>query len=180
MKHRKLFTKREDALIKALLVTTLFSGIAFGQIKINRVRAEMIDPSGMSMNLITVEDKENKTKPTVEEVKDYLKVIFGSQWKLAWAVAEAECNHTRREWPYCVNSWEAERSIGMFQINIAKNNGLGAKVHWDKIPGKNLKEKELYLSDWRNNILIAHVIYSQSGFYPWTGYTSGNYLVHLK
>jgi hypothetical protein len=124
-------------------------------------------------------------KPTVKQVQAYLKQIFGSKWKIAWAVAQNECNSKRKEWPVCVNSWgtqnTGEHSVGMFQINLARGEGKGAKVHWDKIPaGNTLGEKEVWLGNWKNNILTAYVV-SQGGtnWNPWTAYTSGAYLKDL-
>ena len=124
--------------------------------------------------------KEAEGKPTVQEVKDYLRVIYGSRWRLAWAVAEAECNHTRKEWPMCSFGWSKELSIGLLQINIAKDEGRGAWVHWEKIPGNNLQEKQAWLMDWKHNILMSFVI-SKGGtdFGPWTGFTSNAYLKFL-
>jgi hypothetical protein len=134
-------------------------------------------PSVVSLdNYSSVGQESADGKPTVQEVKDYLRVIYGNRWKLAWAVAEAECNHTRKEWPMCSFSWAKELSIGILQINIAKDEGRGAWVHWEKIPGNNLQEKQAWLMDWKHNILMAFVI-SKGGtdFGPWTGFTSNNY-----
>lgn len=165
------------ALSIALLLGLIVFMVTFEVMKF-KVKAEMLDPYIGSYNIDTSYQKPNK--PTVEEVKAYIKTIFGSEWRLAWAVSQAECSPTRKEWPVCVNSWEKERSIGLFQVNIAKNNGLGAKVHWDKIPGKDLKEKELWLADWKNSILMAYRIRMDSGWNAWTAWTSGNYKAHLN
>lgn len=122
------------------------------------------------------------TRPTVKQVQDYLKQIFGKDWRLAWAVAQNECNSKRPEWPVCVNSWgdsytTGEHSVGIFQISIARQSGHGKKVHWDKIPaGNTLGEKEAWLGNWKNNILTAYVVsHGGTNWNPWTAFTSGNY-----
>lgn len=112
----------------------------------------------------------------LENLKKYLKTVFGKEWKVAFGVAQSECNSSRPEWPKCKLSWRKEHSIGWFQINLAQEEGLGAKVHWDKVPGKTLREKEEWLENPYNSVLIAKFIYDQSGFYPWTAYTNNNYL----
>jgi hypothetical protein len=171
---------RRDILLKALFVG-IFLGVLFGVAwNVAEAKGELIDPTKGSKediirNILANKDKPF-VKPTLSEFKAYVKQIFGSKWTIAFAVAQSECNSSRREWPVCVNSWAKERSIGPFQINIAQDNGNGTKVHWDKIPGSNLKEKELYLADWRNNVLVAYRV-SDGGrnWNPWTAYASGAY-----
>ena len=168
--------------VKALAVGWIMAGmlVPFTLEKPAKGFTPPVDPTSIKVELNSTQSiYDNSQKPTVEEVKAYIKQIFGKDWKVAWAVAQNECNSSRAEWPKCKNSWEKEFSIGLLQINIAKDNGRGAKVHWDKIPGETLEEKEEYLLDWRQNILIAHVIYAQSGFWPWTAYSSGAYLKDL-
>lgn len=126
--------------------------------------------------------KEAEGKPTVQEVKNYIKAVFGRNWKTAWSVMQNECNYSRNGWPYCINSWgdtptTGEHSVGPFQINLARQKGKGSHVHWDKVPGKDLHEKEVYLMNWKNNVLVANVI-SQGGtnWNPWSAYrTPGFY-----
>lgn len=128
-------------------------------------------------------DKEGEF--TFSTFKNYARQIFGSRWKLAVAVSECECNHTRKEYPFCINSWgengRGEHSVGAWQINLAKEGGKGAWVHAGKIPGQTIGEKEVWLKDYRNNTMMAYVI-SKGGtdFSPWTGYTSGCYLTKMK
>lgn len=128
-----------------------------------------------------VQEQEEQSEYDMEDLKRYLREIFGSDWKVAYSVAQVECNSNRPEWPRCSFSWEKEHSIGWFQINIAQEGGHGKKVHWDKIPGESLEEKEEWLKNPYNNILMAKIIHDRSGsFNPWTGYTSGNYLRVLE
>lgn len=145
--------------------------------------------SAVSFGITTSKPSGQETagaKPTVDQVKAYIKSIFGGKWKVAWSVAENECGHTRKEWPVCVNSWgntpnKGEYSVGLFQINLARQEGRGARVHWDKVPGKDLNEKQLWLADYRNSVLTAFVI-SQGGenWNAWSAYSNGNYLRTLK
>jgi len=117
----------------------------------------------------------------IAELKVQMKAVFGSEWRIAYAVAEAECNSRRVEWPKCKLSWEKEHSIGWFQINIAQEEGYGKKVHWDKIPGQTLEQKEAWLNDPFNNIIMANVIKERSnGFTDWTAFTNGNYKAQLE
>jgi hypothetical protein len=103
--------------------------------------------------------------------------IFGEKdGKVAYAIAKAESNLN----PTRVHRDNVECSVGLFQINIVKGDGLGAKVHWDKIPGETLNEKIEWLSVPENNILIAKFIYGSSGFYPWTVYKNGVYKSFLN
>jgi len=176
-------TKR-DILLKALAVG-FWLGIMFGVAwNLVEARETHIDPTEVSKDGIIQNIMSHKTltpeKPTLEDYRAYVKTIFGSQWKIAFAVSQSECNYSRREWPYCVNSWAKERSVGPFQINIAQNDGKGAKIHWDKIPGETLKDKELWLADWKNNVVMAYRIYRESGWQAWTAYTSKSYLQQLK
>lgn len=110
-------------------------------------------------------------KPTFKEFSDYVRVVFGKSARTALAVSQAECNPNRPEWPNCINAWKrgnrGEYSLGAFQINLL--------AHKDKIPGKTNTEKVEWLEDWKNNVVMAHVIYSHSGFRPWTAWTSGAY-----
>lgn len=169
----------------AILWATAFAGILFlARAKaLDKAQPPLIDPMVKSMNtsflFVRPAYAKEEVKPTEKEVKDYLKTIFGKHSRVAWAVMQAECNYNRPEWPKCVNSSAVEHSVGEFQINIAKNGGAGKRVHWDKIPGNDLFEKEEWLSDWRNNILMAYKIFQDSGWFPWAGYTSNNYKYHL-
>lgn len=183
--QRYLFDRCLKALVLGFLLGVL---ISVCYIFPREARAEMIDPIGKPA-IVSFENLPSRTvqetvagKPTVSEVKAYLRSIFGSKANLAWAIAQNECNSSRKEWPVCVNSWgdnpnRGEHSVGLFQINIARAEGKGAKVHWDKIPaGNTLGEKEVWLSDWKNNILTAYVV-SQGGmnWTPWSAYLSGAY-----
>lgn len=109
------------------------------------------------------------------------KSLFGSQWKIALAVAESECNSSRKEWPRCVNSWAKEHSVGWGQINLAKDGGGGKWVHASKIPGKTINDKAEWLMNPENNLLAMHLVWLAAGksFSPWTGFTSGNYQAQL-
>ena len=118
---------------------------------------------------------ELSTESEVVDYKDFIKETFGDEWEVAYAIAMAESHMN----PDRVHKDDIEWSIGLFQINIRKGNGEGAKVHWDKIPGDTGEEKEAWLKVPENNILTAKFIYGSSGFYPWTVFKNGVYLDYL-
>lgn len=115
---------------------------------------------------------------TQKEIDQYIKTIFGKDYKTAIAIQRAECNPKNKQYPYCRNISGIEHSIGVFQINIMRHHD-GKHIHWDKIPGDNLEQKEHFLSDPLNNVLIAYKIYQDSGFEAWSAYTNGAYLQQL-
>lgn len=120
-------------------------------------------------------------KTKLEKYYPLAKSLFGKEWKTAIAVAEAECNSNRRDWPRCVNTWEKERSVGWGQINLATHEGRGKKVHWDKIPGQTLQEKEEWLKNPENNLIAMHLVWLNAGksFRPWSAFTNGNFKFQL-
>ena len=126
-----------------------------------------------------VGDWKKEPKHTKDHI-DYMKTIFGSEWKIAFAVAQNECNSSRKNWPNdCKLSTEKEHSIGWFQINLAQGHGKGAWIHASKVPGDTMKEKEEWLLEPKNNILMAKIIRDRSGWGAWSAYSSGNYLKDL-
>ena len=112
-----------------------------------------------------------EVEPVVDKYKDLIKDIFGDEWEVAYAIAMAESHMNPDAVHKDVNEW----SIGLFQINIRKGDGVGAKVHWEKIPGDTGEEKEEWLKKPKNNILTAKFLYGSSGFYPWSVYKNGSY-----
>lgn len=109
---------------------------------------------------------------TEATINDYMRTIFGSEYRVAHAVQQVECNSANRNYPKCTYITSREYSCGIFQVNL--------KAHWNKVPvGRTFEEKCAYLNNPFNNILVAKSIYSDSGFNPWSGYTSGRYLNNL-
>ncbi len=111
--------------------------------------------------------------PTQKEIEAYIKTIFGKDAKIAIAVSRNECSPHNAQYPRCQFKTSKENSIGIFQINI---ESATTKVHFYRIPGKTLEEKIEWLKDPFNNTLMAYWIFKNSNWYPWTAYTSGNYL----
>lgn len=110
-----------------------------------------------------------------QTIEEWITYYFGSQAKVALAVAKCESNlHPDR-----VHSDYREHSVGLFQINLAKDSGLGTKVHWNKVPGNTLEAKTKWLQVPENNVGIAKEIYNASGWYPWTCFTNGGYQKYL-
>jgi len=109
-----------------------------------------------------------------ESVENYIKIIFGSEWRVARAVHYNECGPSHRDYPRnCRLTTGAEDSIGIFQINIQSKD---TKIHWSRIPGETLEDKVEWLNDPYNNTLMAYWIFTKSSWYPWSAYTSGRYL----
>jgi hypothetical protein len=107
------------------------------------------------------------------DVKEYIKVIFGNNWQTAYAIAQAESG-LKNDAKLSTNF---EYSIGLFQINL---RSAYAKVHYDRVPGKTLEEKETWLSDPYNNILMAYWIESKAGNWEaWSTFTNGSYKNYL-
>lgn len=133
-------------------------------------------PDSIATKPIKVYAVENNV--TQKEIDEYIRVIFGKDARVALAIQKAECNPQNKQYPYCRNISKIEHSIGIFQINIMRHHD-GKHIHWNKIPGETLEEKEHFLSDPLNNVLIAYKIYQDSGFEAWSAYTNGSYLQQL-
>jgi hypothetical protein len=106
------------------------------------------------------------------DVKEYIKVIFGNNWQTAYAIAQAESGLRSN----AKHTSGFEYSIGIFQINLRSSY---AKVHYDRVPGKTLEEKEEWLKDPYNNTLMAYWIQSKSGWNPWSTYSDKTYLKYF-
>jgi len=81
--------------------------------------------------------------------------------------------------PKGVNSSKIEHSVGIMQINLMRHSD-GKKIHWSKVPGETLKEKESWLQVPENNMKVARQIYDRQGFQPWSAFTGGSYKKHLS
>lgn len=129
------------------------------------------------------------SQPTKEQVVEYMRSKFGDAFEMAYAVARVEGwpHHEGQGWDrnLCWYKFEngrnkGENSWGIFQINLVQGcNAEGKKIHWNRVPGETLQEKVEWLNNPFNNIDLAHQIYSEQGWRPWTGYTSGNYKKYM-
>ena len=167
--------------IGVLIETNIFSPAS--------AKAKLIDPtatSGKRALTIPPTGQEGETVGvTYAQFKTYVQKIFGSEWKTAVAVSQCECSNKRKEWPVCINSWgtnngNGEHSVGAFQINLARNGGKGAWVHAEKIPGVTIGQKEIWLSDFKQNVMMAKIIRDNNGWGVWTGFTNGCYKTKLN
>jgi len=118
----------------------------------------------------------NEATSGQEEIDAYIRTIFGKDAKVALAIQRVECNPKNKTYPRCVYHTDHEYSVGIFQINLFNKSHW---IHAKKVPGKTMEEKIEWLKDPYNNTLIAHKIFSDSGFQPWAGYTGGRYLDHM-
>lgn len=114
---------------------------------------------------------------TQEEIEDYIRVIFGKDARVAIAVSHKECNPKNPSYPACVLHTEHEYSVGVLQINLYNTKHW---IHAAKVPGDTMEQKIEWLKNPFNNVLIAHKIFADSGFQPWTAYTSGAYKEELE
>lgn len=130
---------------------------------------------GGALSVVNITPPEDQK---TEKIKESIKEAFGKDWRVAYAIALAE--HSGSIDPMAINSTEVENSVGVFQINIARNFGNGAWVHWNKIPGDTLEEKEEWLKDIDNNVMMARFIYGTSGFSQWATYKNGKYKEFLE
>jgi hypothetical protein len=73
-----------------------------------------------------------------------------------------------------------ECSIGIFQINLAKDYCNGKWVHAGKVPGDTMEAKVAWLKHPENNIKIARQLYERQGWNPWSVYLNKSYLRFLQ
>lgn len=92
------------------------------------------------------------------------------EWDCSLAIAISKCESGLRS--QALLSSKVEHSVGLFQINLAKNYGQGKHVHWDKAQGYSLEEKQAWLENPENNIGVAYKIWQAQGFRPWSCFTS--------
>lgn len=165
-------------------ILTNHSAEASAVVEENEERArERLTPTTAPQNKAVVETKPSLAvtvevaKPDESEAIDnYIRTIFGKDAKVAIAVNRVECNPKNKQYPACVYHTEHEYSVGIFQINL-----YNAKhwIHAKKVPGETMEQKIEWLKNPYNNTLIAYKIFTDSGFEPWSGYTSGRYLDHM-
>lgn len=115
--------------------------------------------------------KDVQSREGREEIIELIRNAFPEDPNVAVAIAmgESSLDPTRTHKDY------KECSIGLFQINLAKGDCAGKKIHWDKVPGETAEEKIAWLQIPENNIKIARQIYDAQGWVPWTVFTSAIY-----
>lgn len=113
---------------------------------------------------------------TQQEIESYIRTIFGKDARVAIAVSHNECSPQHRDYPACVLHTQHEYSVGIFQLNLFNERHW---IHAAKVPGETMDEKIEWLKNPYHNTLVAYKIFKDSGFHPWTAYTSGNYLNDL-
>lgn len=155
-----------------LLLLGKQDGLAKGQV-ISPVTAIYVTPTPTAIPAVNPEAPEH---PSKEEIESYIRTIFGKDARVAIAVSHNECNPRHPHYPACVLHTDAEYSVGIFQINLYNKSHW---IHAQKVPGKTMEEKIEWLKDPYHNTLIAFKIFKDSGFHPWTAYSSGNYLNDL-
>ncbi len=174
--YKWLDQKTQKRVYMALCAMMLFAFL--GSVGERNFRQNIISPLPDSIATKPIKVYAVETNVTQKEIDAYIKHIFGKDAKIALAVNRGECNPANKKYPHCLNVSEIEHSVGLFQINLI-TPGTGKKVHWDKVPGKTLEEKEHFLQDPMNNVLIAYKIFKDSGWQAWSAYTNGSYKAHL-
>ena len=159
-----------------------------GQQVVREAKASVVaTPTPVAQNITGAETGDTEAHPVVittpepvnsehEAIDDYIRTIFGKDAKVAIAVNRVECNPKNKQYPSCVYHTEYEYSVGIFQINLYNKSHW---IHAKKVPGNTMEEKVEWLKNPFNNTLIAYKIFTDSGFGPWSGFTSGRYLDHL-
>ncbi len=159
----------------AIFLLILFLGLMVRKHTIEQVHAEEAIISPLADNKPTPTQTPEQIA-TQKEIEGYIKTIFGKDARIAIAVSHNECSPKNQMYPKCNLHTNAENSVGLFQINIQSET---ARVHWNRIPGKTLDEKKVWLDDPYNNTLLAYWIFQTSGWTPWSAFTSGRYLNDL-
>lgn len=125
---------------------------------------------------VEVESQDSRGSSQQEEIDAYIRTIFGKDAKVFTAITRVECNPKNKQYPACVYHTEHEYSVGVAQINLFNKSHA---IHAAKVPGDTMEEKIESLKDPYINVLVAYKIFTDSGFAPWAGYTSGRYLDHM-
>lgn len=110
-----------------------------------------------------------------QAIKDVFDDVFDNESPLMTAISKCESSLI----PERVHKDDKEWSVGLFQINMIKGNGNGAKVHADKIPGRTMEDKQEWLKNPMNNAIMARFIKAVTGLRAWTCYTNGVYKKYL-
>lgn len=177
---RRLYMNEWLALF--LIFIIIVAGMAhiyeYAESKVKTVFAqeELISPLSNPTPTPIIIYKEYKKEFTQSEIENYVKTIFGRFANVAIAVSKNECSPLNPQYPKCVYHTSQEYSVGLFQINLFNASHW---IHAKKVPGETIEEKAEWLKNPMHNTLVAYKIFSDSGFNPWTAYTSGNYLKDL-
>lgn len=116
--------------------------------------APIISPVPADFNIEIVEEELEEGKSEREEIRAYIKEVFGRDADKAFMVLS--CENSSLD-PHAVNTAgnkpEGSRDTGVFQIN----------EYWQKVQYR-------FLLNWKINIQIAHQIYTDNGnsFERWT------------
>lgn len=169
-KQYRIYGLKPRTLRDILVISTLTATIAFVAMSAKAsVEPRLISPLA---TYDVGESFDNSPITISPDVKEYIKTIFGKDWKVAYAVARCESGLKSK----ANLKSSVENSIGIFQINIQSDT---AKVHYSRIPGNTLEAKKEWLENPYNNTLMAYWIFTKSGWNPWTGFTNNCYLNFL-
>jgi len=105
--------------------------------------------------------------PTVKErakVEELIKNTFPKNYKLAIAIAKCESKLNHKAIGDTNTKYQ---STGLFQIRE-----LPQRMKFYNLTTEKLQDPTI-------NILMAHIIYNHSGWYPWTCYSKGLYKKYL-
>jgi hypothetical protein len=139
----------------------------------NNVPATNTPDLAVTITTPTPKEPESNQK---EEIDAYIRTIFGKDAKVFLAITRVECNPKNKQYPACVYHTDHEYSVGVAQINLFNKSHA---IHANKVPGATMEDKIESLKNPYINVLVAYKIFTDSGFTPWTGYTSGRYLDHM-
>jgi hypothetical protein len=163
-----------EQLHKQAHAQTIISPIATGKTVVKSEKKVIFTPTPTA-----TEDPDSCESRIKEQknIKSYIYSIFGNEADNAYAISLAEsgvgCGGSVIYKTKALHHSQWEHSVGIFQINLMS---AAAKVHYDRVPGDTLEQKEKWLDDPKNNTLFAYWIYSTSGWNPWSTFTNGAYL----
>lgn len=136
-------------IIAAYILTNLWLIPFYEEVKFKPAYAPTVDKA-----YAKVLPTATPTPDPKQEIRDYVKEVFGKDADKAFKVLSCENNALN---PKAVNTAgnfpEGSRDIGIFQIN----------EYWQDVNPK-------FLFNWKTNIHLAHQIYTDSGnsFHLWT------------
>ena len=162
--------KSEDNFIRANVRS--YDVYAFEEVPANMHAPAIVELSTTSKN----DSETTKAISIPSTLKKLFTDTFNEDASLMCAIAKAESGLKT----YKINSNTYEYSVGILQINLRAENGEGKLIHWDKVPGADLKEKTEWLMIPENNMTVARFIKATQGLTAWSVYTNGAYKEFLE
>lgn len=175
-RHRRSYWKAYLWVFANLTLSVIAFALYFRLEGVDRGLAFASEIVASPLPLLAEVEEQAQVSPEKDEIEAYIRTIFGKDARVAIAVSHNECSPQHRDYPSCVLHTQAEYSVGIFQINLYNERHW---IHAAKVPGETMDQKIEWLKNPYHNTLVAYKIFKDSGFHPWTAYSSGNYLNDL-